>query len=266
MLKTIFSDKDFYTERGQKFFNQLFNTKEKIFQSPKSPLLIKSLIKTCLSDNAIILDFFAGSGTTAHAALKINKEDNGNCKYVLIQLPEPTGRKDYKTISDICKERVRRVINKIKEEEDGNLELDNKRQQSLGFRVFKLAESNFKPWGVQAVKDEKTLEKQLEMHVDHILEDRTADDILYELLLKSGYTLTTPVDRITLADKTVYSVDGGALIICLDKKLTAELVHGMADRKPERIICLDDGFSGNDQLKTNAVQIFKTRGIVFKTV
>jgi len=229
--------------------------------------LIATLIKTCWSNDAIVLDFFAGSGTTAHAALEINKENNDNCKFVLIQLPEPTGREDFRTISDICKERVRRVARKLNDEGDGKLDLDSKLKQDRGFRVFKLAESNLKPWDGQGTKDAKALEKQLELHIDHILEARTADDILYELLLKSGFTMTTPVQKITLADKTVYSVAGGALFICLEKNLTLELIRAIAEKKPERVVCLDDGFAGNDQLKTNAVQIFKTKGVnKFQTV
>ena len=109
--------------------------------------------------------------------------------------------------------------------------------------------------------------QQLELHIDHIRDNRSADDILYELLLKSGFPLTTPVETLTLADKTVHSVAGGALFICLERELSLELIRAMAEKKPERIVCLDEGFAGNDQLKANAVQIFKTKGITsFKTV
>jgi adenine-specific DNA-methyltransferase len=103
--------------------------------------------------------------------------------------------------------------------------------------------------------------------VDHIREGRTADDLLYEILLKSGFPLTTTVETLTLAGKTVHSVAGGALFICLERELTLELIRGMAECKPERVVCLDEGFAGNDQLKANAVQIFKTKGVTsFKTV
>jgi adenine-specific DNA-methyltransferase len=93
------------------------------------------------------------------------------------------------------------------------------------------------------------------------------DDLLYEILLKSGFPLTTPVERLTLAGKTAHSVAAGALLICLERDLTLELIRAMADRKPERMVCLDEGFADNDQLKANAVQIFKTKGVTsFKTV
>lgn len=99
-----------------------------------------------------MLDFFAGSGTTAQAVLELNKKDGGNRSFILVQLPEPTGREDYPTIADICKERVRRVIKKLIDEDQGKLDLDEIKKQDRGFRVFKLGESNFKPWNADAAK------------------------------------------------------------------------------------------------------------------
>jgi adenine-specific DNA-methyltransferase len=108
---------------------------------------------------------------------------------------------------------------------------------------------------------------QLELHVDHIRDGRTPDDLLCEILLKSGFPLTTPVETIQLAGKTVHSVAAGMLLICLERELALELIRAMAEKKPERIVCLDEGFAGNDQLKANAVQLFKTKGVTsFKTV
>lgn len=185
----------------------------------------------------------------------------------MIQLPEPTGRKDYPTIADITKERVRRIVKKLNEEEGGKLDLKGAKLQDRGFKVFKLSESNLKPWNADVPHDEPMLEKQLDLHVDHIREGRTADDLLYELLLKSGYSLTAPVEVLHLAGKQVHSVSGGLLFVCLERELTLELIRAMAERKPERVVCLDEGFAGNDQLKANAVQIFKTKGVTsFKTV
>jgi adenine-specific DNA-methyltransferase len=130
-----------------------------------------------------------------------------------------------------------------------------------------LAESNFKPWNAQLRQDAAALEHQLELHIEHIREERSPDDILYEILLKSGFQLTTPVEMLTLEGKQVFSVAGGALLICLEPELTMEVIRAMARQKPERVVCLDSGFAGNDQLKANAVQIFRTSGIFsFKTV
>ncbi|MGH7428123.1 MAG: site-specific DNA-methyltransferase, partial [Candidatus Methylomirabilaceae bacterium] len=193
--------------------------------------------------------------------------DGGNRRFILSQLPEPTGRVDYPTIADICKERVRRAINKLSEGDPGKLDLDGSKKQDRGFRVFRLAESNFKTWEAEKPKDAEALAKQLDLHVEHIREGRTSDDLLYEILLKSGFPLTTPVETITLADRKVHSVAEGALLVCLERVLTLELIRAMAERKPERVVCLDAGFAGNDQLKANAVQIFKTKGVTsFKTV
>lgn len=210
-----------------------------------------------VSNSDIVLDFFAGSGTTAHAVLDMNEDDGGHRRFVLVQLPEPTEHKDYPTIADITKERVRRVIKRLNDEGVDKLNLENKQNQDRGFRVFKLAESNFKPWNAGVPHAAPALERQLDLHVSHILEGRTDQDILYEILLKSGYPLTTPVETVLIAGKTVHSVAGGQLLICLERKLTLELIRAMAERKPERAVCLDEGFAGNDQLKTNAAHIFE---------
>jgi adenine-specific DNA-methyltransferase len=254
-----------HNDEGQKETARLLGPK--VFSSPKPVRLLSRIIELGAGKNDIIMDFFAGSGATGHAVFDLNKHDGGNRKFILVQLPEPTGREDYPTIADICKERVRRVIKKLNEEDKGKLDLDDTSQQGRGFRVLKLAESNFKLWNAAVSHDATALERQLEMHVDHIHEGRTAEDILYEILLKSGFPLTTPVETVTLAGLTVYSVASGALFICLELALTLDLIRAMAELKPERVVCLDEGFAGNDQLKANAVQIFKTKGVTsFKTV
>jgi len=243
---------------------------ENVTLYPKPSSLIKALIRIAAEKDDIVLDFFAGSGTTAHAVLELNRQDGGNRKFILVQLPEPTGRDDYPTIVDICKERVCRVIKKLNDEDaarEPGLFDETALKQDRGFRVFKLAESNFKPWNAEVAHDEKALVRQLELHIDHIREGRTQEDILYEILLKSGFPLTAPVETLQLAGKTIYSVAEGALFVCLERELTLELIRAMAERRPERVVCLDEGFAGNDQLKANAVQIFKTKGVTsFKTV
>lgn len=243
---------------------------KEIFTYPKPSTLLKKMQKIGSEPDSIILDFFAGSGSTAQAILELNKEDGGNRKFILVQLPEPCGKDTeaakagYATIADITKERVRRVIQKMNADEAGQLALNEK--QDRGFRVFKLAESNFKAWDASAPKDKPALEKQLELHIEHIRNGRTSEDMLYEILLKSGFPLTTPVEKVEVAGKSAYSVAGGGMLICLEKELTLEAVRAMAEMKPQRVVCLDLGFAGNDQLKTNAVQIFKNKEIVFKTV
>jgi adenine-specific DNA-methyltransferase len=250
------------TRNAKQELNQLMEagSGEDLFITPKPTGLIKRILQIATEKDSLILDFFAGSGTTLHAVLEQNAQDNGSRKCVLVQLPEPLeGARpaSLRTISDLAKERVRRVIKNLNDNDSTELRLEDKTKQDRGFRVFKLAESNLKPWNAGVPHAAPALERQLELHVNHIQEGRTDRDILYEVLLKSGYPLTTPVETVTLADKTVYSVAGGQLLICLDRTLTLELVRALAERKPERVVCLDEGFAGNDQLKTNAAHIFE---------
>lgn len=264
--RTLLTDAGTVAE-GTAILKDLFDGKSP-FDFPKPPKLIRKLLEVAgVEDDDIVLDFFAGSGTTSEGVLKHNQEDGFTLRFILLQLPEKIEGSSFATVAEITKERVRRAIKKLNDEDEGKLDLHDTSRQDRGFRVFKLAESNFKSWNAEVPHDAPALERQLEMHVDHVLEGRTADDILYEILLKSGFPLTTPVENITLAGLTVHSVAGGALFICLERALTLELIRAMAEQKPERVVCLDEGFAGNDQLKANAVQIFKTKGVTsFKTV
>lgn len=239
------------------------------FDTVKPTRLLKTLLQSCTrpGEHDIVLDFFGGSGTTAQAVLELNKEDGGDRKFVLVQLPEPTLRKDFPTIAEITKERVRRVLKKLADENGGNLKLETANKFDDGFKVFKLQSSNFKAWNAEQPKDDAELAKQLTLHVDHLVAGRSQEDVLYELLLKAGFPLDTKVEKITLANKMVFSVADGAMLICLEKSLTPEVIKAMADKKPERVVCLDAGFADNDQLKTNAVQTMKSKGVTkFQTV
>jgi len=245
---------------------------DNVLDTVKPTKLIQRMltIATTPLEADIVLDFFAGSGSTGHAVLKQNQEDGGNRQFVLVQLPEPlpAAESSLQSIADIVKERISHVITKQNDDEKGKLDLDNRRKQARGFRLFKLSESNFQSWNAKILQgDAAALAQQLEMHVDHIRDGRTDNDLLYELLLKSGYPLTTTVEKVSVAGKTFYSVADGLLLACLDKDLTHDLIKAMADRKPERVVCLDEGFAGNDQLKTNAMQTMKAKGVTsFKTV
>ncbi len=135
-----------------------------------------------------------------------------------------------------------------------------------GFRVFKLAQSNFKVWDGEAATNTDALAHQLDLHVDHVQADHGDLAILYEILMKSGFPLTAAVEKLTLAGKVVFGIAGGALLVCLERRLTFEIIRAIADKKPERAVCLDEGFSNNDELKTNAVQTFRSKNVVFRTV
>lgn len=239
---------------------------ETVFDTPKPTRLIRKMLRiaTNPNDNDIVLDFFAGSGTTAHAVLAENSEDNGNRRYILVQLPEKVESNHFKTIADITKIRLQKSAEQISKQYAEKLKPEGD-SMDFGFRVFKLSDSNFKTWSQDSSKE--NLENQLELHVDHVKHERTADDILYEILLKSGFPLTTKVEIQKFGKQTVYSIAGGMLLVCLEDNLILDLIKYIAEQKPERVVCLDQGFANNDQLKANAVQIFRTKGIAsFKTV
>lgn len=243
-----------------------------VLENPKPVGLIKFLLQLGTNKEDIILDFFAGSSSTAHAVIDLNKEDGGNRKFIMVQLPEICNENSeaykagFKTIADIGKERIRRVIRNIEKEINKTLFKNNK--IDLGFKVFKLDKSNFKIWDAEQISPDKaSIEKQLELHIDHIDYKASQDDILYEILLKAGFELTTKIEKIFLVGKAVYSIEGGAMLICLEKGLTKKVIKAMAEKQPSRVICLDMGFANNDQLKTNAVQIMKSKGVDdFRTV
>jgi adenine-specific DNA-methyltransferase len=260
------SDEVGHTDEARKEIQAIFGT-QTVYDTPKPVRLIRRMLEIAAPDDAIVVDFFAGSGTTAEAVLRLNEQDSGNRKFVLVQLPEPTGRADYPTISDITKERVRRVIKKLNESEAAQIPLGGAKKQDRGFRVYKLAESNFAAWNADVAHEAEAVAKQLDLHVEHIRAGRSAEDLLWEILLKSGFPLTTPIETLTLEGKTVYAAAGGEMLVCLDRALTLEAIRAIAERKPSRVVLLDEGFAKNDQLKANAVQIFRTKGVAsFRTV
>jgi len=215
----------------------------------------------------LILDFFAGSGTTAQAVLELNKEDGGNRKFILVQLPEPTGNPQLPTIAEICKERVRRVIQKLNAADVGKLPLEGDAAPDRGFKVFRLCASNFKIWdGAQAATDADALAGQLAAFADNLQPDSRPADVLFEILLKAGYDLNARRETLSIAGQTVHSMEGGALLVCLEPEVSRETLRGMAALKPRSVICLDTAFHGNDALLTNAELEMQDNGIQFQTV
>jgi adenine-specific DNA-methyltransferase len=250
----------------------------KLFNNPKDHDEIAKLTKYVMGTetSGLILDFFAGSGTTAQAVLELNAQDGGNRKFILVQLPEPTGRKDFPTIADITKERVRRVIKKISaaeaEKQDAaasQLKLGGNapvRELDLGFKVFKLGSSNFKVWdAATAPKEGAALAEQLKLMAHNVEDGRPDDALLYELVLKSNLPLTSKIITGKIGEQPFYDVADGALVICLARKLTQATLRGLMARKPKGVICLDIAFAGNDQLKANIVLEMKSHGIEFHT-
>lgn len=268
-----------HNDEGQKETAELVG--KKVFSTPKPVRLLKRILEISTKGEDVVLDFFAGSGSIAHALLELNKEDGGNRKFICIQLPEKADEKSeafklgYKTIADISKERISRVIDNLIKEQEQLASKEKatlfgeqpKKSIDLGFRVFKLTLSNFRIWDSNTPKEPNAIQQALFDHVDHISPEARQEAILFELLLKSGFELTTNVEQFTLESNLVYSIADGLLLICLEKELTNDLIKAIAERQPSRVICLDEGFHNNDQLKTNAVQIMKSKGVLnFRTV
>ena len=261
----------------------LFDGK-KVFDFPKPIELLKRIIAISCVENDIVLDFFAGSGSIAQAIFEYNQIQNTNLKFICIQLPQATEldseafKEGFTSISNLSKERIKRVSKKISKKFLLDIETNKKtlfgsevkpNHIDLGFKVFKLHHSNFKIWDSSYSSDPETIQKRLFEHIDHIAPEAAQESILYELLLKSGFELTTPIEKCILADQTVFSIANGKLLICLDKELTLNCLKAMAEAQPERVICLDEAFTGvnADALKTNAVQIMKSKGVLnFRTV
>lgn len=255
------------TQDGTKDIGNLFDNK--VFAFPKPVGLLQYLIKatTSIDKSAIVLDYFSGSCTTAQAVLDLNKEDSGNRKFIMVQLPEKCDEKSeaykagYKTIAEIGKERTRRVIKKIKTEEDGKLDLDgNSGKQDLGFKVFKLRESNFKIWRTK-IENEEQLVEQLQQHLEPLDEHAKTEDVLYELLLKSGSSLTAKIGK----KAGFYLVNDNEIALILEK-IDKKIIKKVIGIKPQKVITIDRLFNNNDQLKTNTALQMKDAGIEFKVI
>ena len=239
----------------------------KVFNNPKPAKLIRRMLEhACNGPGDIMLDFFAGSCVTAQATIEMNLEDGGSRKFIVVQLPEPleadsnAAKAGFSTIAEIGKERIRRVIAKARESAEGRLDLDRGLAADLGFKAFRLDRSNFRIWnGLLETADAVEIESQLELHADHCRTESTPDDILHELLLKAGFPLSADVETLTLAGSEIYSVGDGAMLVCLEKHVSFELIGALAECDAAQVVCLDGGFNGNDQLKANAVQAFKAR-------
>ena len=252
-----------------------------VFDYPKPTSLIKRMLKLIKDDDAIILDFFAGSGTTAHAVLDLNVEDGGRRRFICVQLPEKTDenslarRVGYNFISDLTRDRIKKVL--FKHSENSTKATKKSEEQlfknsvfsdiDLGFKVFKLKPSNFKVWNASVEKNQEAVQAALDLQVNHLSPSAQQESILFEILLKSGFDLATNILKIDIEGKSVYSVSDGELMVCLEKDLTHNLINAIAEKQPTRVICLDEGFQNNNQLKTNAVQIMKSKNVVsFRTV
>ena len=236
-VKTIFDDKKF-------------------FDFPKPVAYIQQFVQVSSNKDSVVLDFFSGSATTAHAVMQLNAEDGGHRKFIMVQLPEKTDEKSeaykagYKNICEIGKERIRRAGRKIKEDAGLTAPAD----LDIGFRCLRLDESNMKP--VYYTPDEVG-QQDLFSLVDNVKEDRTPEDLLFQVMLDLGVLLSSPIEVKEIADKKVFNVADGFLLACFDHDVTEETVKAIAQMRPYYAVFRDSSMA-NDSVATNFDQIFET--------
>ena len=230
---------------GTKEIIDIFGTK--VFDTPKPVGFIKRIIELCTDKNSIVLDFFSGSATTAHAVIEKNEEDGGKRKFILVQVPEKCGENSqaenagYQTICDIGEERIRRIGDK-----------NRCISADTGFRVLKLDSSNMKDVYYNPSETQQSL---FDTYADNIKEDRTPEDLLFQVMLDLGVLLSSKIEETTIAGKQVFNVADGFLIACFDNDVTEETVKAVAEKKPYYAVFRDSSMA-NDSVATNFDQIF----------
>lgn len=248
---------------GEKISKQLGIAQD--FTGQKSIAMLKRCIESTVRQDDLVLDFFSGTGSTAHAVMQLNAEDGGNRKFIMVQLPEVCDEKSeaakagYRNICEIGKERIRRAGAKIAAEvEESNAQLklgeEPKKVPDIGFRVLKIDSSNFED--VKRTPD-AIQQDQLSGLADNLKTDRTPEDILFQLFPQFQIPYTASVEKLDICGKAVYSVDGDALLACFDREVSEDVIRAMAEREPSRAVLRDASFVGDDAL-ANFEEIFKT--------
>lgn len=273
--KSIWDENAFLTETGTVELHNLGFSNE--FDFPKPISLIKRCVQLATEEDDIILDFFAGSGTTAHAVMQLNKEDGGNRHFICIQLPElcdpekEAYKAGYSTIAEISKERIRRAGNKLRAEVEaekakkaGELSFDDAEDSSMpdfGFKVFKLSDSNFKPWREIHGSHQDQWKQQTIDFLNPVAENASTENMVYELMLKNGKNLNSTIEH----SHNCYNIHSGELLLLLES-VDQDMIDYVLSLHPQKVIALDNLFSGNDQLKTNTALQLRDAGIHFKTI
>ena len=260
IIRSLLLDKKYSSRRGTAEVEQILG--EKIFSFPKPMELLYDFIKIGTNESDIILDFFSGSATTAHATMQINYEDNLKRKYIMVQLPELVSNAKYNTICDIGEERIRRAGEQIKSEwekehpSDGLFSSEEQFTTDIGFKVFKLDSTNVNEWD----SDMKLDEKELALRLNEVFkEGRSKEDILYEIMLKYG-VFDKQVEEINVNGKTMYRVGKRYMIVCLDNQITSDDVKAIGELSPRTVIFNEAGFN-NDNDKINAVYNLEKAGV-----
>ena len=224
------------------------------FDFPKSVNLIQSLLATYYDTDALVVDFFSGSATTAEAVIMQNILDHGNRRFILIQLPEETQDDDYETICEIGEERIRRAGKKILSDPNNSSLLTPNSSLDVGFRVFKVDSSNMNDVYYSAAE---LKQEQIDLLAENIKPDRTPEDLLIQVMLDMGILLSSKIEETEIAGKKVFSVADGYLIACFDEDITEETVTEIAKRKPFYAVFRDSSMA-SDSVITNFEQIFET--------
>lgn len=253
--KSIWLDKTINHENGKEELGRLFDKTP--FDFPKSVDLMKKciLLGTDKGSRDIVLDFLAGSCTTAQAVLEMNRDDGGNRQFVMVQLPEPAENEEFPTIAEIGKERVRRVITRMKEEAKGKMDMSNRNMpEDLGVKVFKLAESNYRSWAGVEDKDPEAYAKQMELYIDPLVEGWQEENVIYEVALKEGYSLTCLIEKVEkISENTVWRVTDKdieqSFYICLDDDINEDAVKALELNTDCLFICRDKALT--DELAAN---------------
>lgn len=223
--------------------------------TPKPTRLIRHFLRiAAVQHGDLVLDCFAGTGTTAEAVLDANEKDGVGARFFLVQLPERLKDDPNTTMADLARTRA---VKRAAETKDAELP---------GVRCFELADSSFRSPRQNPPKGTDDLVEHLKMLVDNVRADRTDEQILFEVLLKAGFKLTENVKRQTVANQMVYSVADGMLHICLERKITEDCLRSLIQLNPARVVCLDVAFEGNDQLKTNLLLEMRSHGIELRTI
>ena len=248
--KTLWYKPEYDTGTGSKIFKNIFEN-QNYFDNPKSLLYIYDILKICSENNDIVLDFFSGSATTAHAVMQLNSEDNGNRKYIMVQLPEKCEenseayRNGYKTICEIGEERIRRAGAKIKEETNADID--------YGFRVYKVDSTNMKDVYYTANDLEQGNLAEFE---SNIKEDRTTDDLLTQVILNLGLSLDLKIEEKMIGKNKVYYVAGNSLVACFDDSIDIDIVDEICKCEPYKVVFKDSAFK-TDNDKINLEERFK---------
>ena len=263
-----------HTQEATKEIKSLFADTPNIFDFPKPTRLLKRMVSIASKNDDIILDFFSGSATTAHAVMQLNAEDGGNRRFILVQLPELCDEKSeaykagYKNICEIGKERIRRAGKKILEEHTQVTMAEDNHPLDVGFRVFKLDTSNLKTWEGTPIENEQLnlLYQRMNNMIHRVKPERTDLDMIYEIMLKLGVPLTYSVTPFSINNKAVYGVgDDCLLLVCLGENVQPEDMEQMTEYAPAKIIISRDSFA-DDTAMANAYYILRDHGIELKLV